>query len=321
MEPRVRRRLIAPSADALGHLPTRPPQETVDPGPHRVAVRPRPFELEDDEVPGPLRLVVEVDQRLVLRDDERVEPAVVIEVADGQAAAEVQRAGTGGRPAPRRRSAGRPGCRAGAAAASSRGTAAGRRGRARWRVIRSSQPSLLASKKATPKPSSGRLGAVRPIVGGVVGEEAAAQVAVEGRRLAEVVGHGQVGQAVAVEVAAGDPHPGLVIPVRGARRPPRSPPSPRTGTRPGCGRDSWPSCRWPRRGRSGRRRRGRPRRRPAPARWGRRCRPGSVTSTNRPASLRKTWSGSDGKSSGLHSWTFGESGCSHRLGLAGSYRR
>ena len=123
---------------------------------------------------------------------------------------------------------------------------------------------------------------------GVVGEEAAAQVAVEGRRLAVVVRHGQVEQAVAVEVAAGDPHPRLVLPVRGARHARDSCRPPRSGTRPGCGKVDWPSCRWRRRGRSGRRRRGRRRRRPARARRGRRSRPRPVTSTNRPPSLRKT---------------------------------
>ena len=39
-----------------------------------------------------------------------------------------------------------------------------------------------------------------------VGELAAAEVLVERRRLAVEVGHGQVGPAVAVEVAAGDAH-------------------------------------------------------------------------------------------------------------------
>ena len=40
-----------------------------------------------------------------------------------------------------------------------------------------------------------------------------AQVAIERRRFAEEVGDGQVGPAVAVEVAAGDAHAGLVAPV------------------------------------------------------------------------------------------------------------
>ena len=42
-----------------------------------------------------LRLVVEEDQRFVLRDQHGVDPAVVVQVADGQPAAQV-RTGTAG---------------------------------------------------------------------------------------------------------------------------------------------------------------------------------------------------------------------------------
>ena len=45
---------------------------------------------------------------------------------------------------------------------------------------------------------------------GAVGEQAVAEVPEEGRRLAVEVGHDQVEPAVAVEVAAGHPHPRLV---------------------------------------------------------------------------------------------------------------
>ena len=41
--------------------------------------------------PGLLRSVVQVNQRLVLIDHDRIEPPVVVEVADRQAPAEVQR--------------------------------------------------------------------------------------------------------------------------------------------------------------------------------------------------------------------------------------
>ena len=48
----------------------------------------------------------------------------------------------------------------------------------------------------------------------MVAEDAAAEVAVEGRRLVVEVGDGQVGQAVAVEVAAGHAHARLVAALR-----------------------------------------------------------------------------------------------------------
>ena len=70
----------------------RPPAVTDDHGADPVAVRCRPLEAKREEVtPAPRRLrIVEIDQRLVLRDHHRVEPAVVVEVADGQPAADVE---------------------------------------------------------------------------------------------------------------------------------------------------------------------------------------------------------------------------------------
>ena len=63
-----------------------------------------------------------------------------------------------------------------------------------------------------------------------------AQVLIEGRRFAVEVGDGQVEPAVAVEVAAGDAHAGLVAAARRwPRRPRRQPHLVELGSRPGCG--------------------------------------------------------------------------------------
>ncbi len=284
---RIRRRLVAPAAEPLGH-PDPAAARDRDLGPHGVAVRLRPLELEDDEVPGALRLVVEVDQGLVLRDDDDVGPAIVVEVADGQAAAEVQRLERG---CPRvfEASVSRP---PGLPSRSCKGMVQGNRGRSSrtcpLAVIRSSQPSLLASKNAAPNPSSGTAGRRQADRGGVIGEEAAAEVAVERRRLAEVVRHGEVGagRRRRGRRRRSPSRPGSSRPPRTRPRPPS--PSPRTGNRPGCGKDSWPSCHWPRQ----RLTRPSPSRSaattPSPRPFGSTMPACSVTSTNRPPSLRKT---------------------------------
>ena len=46
--------------------------------------------MESDEVSGLFRAVMQVHDRLILVDDDRIESPVVIEVSDGQPAAEVQ---------------------------------------------------------------------------------------------------------------------------------------------------------------------------------------------------------------------------------------
>ena len=63
--------------------------------------------------------------------------------------------------------------------------------------------------------SAGRVQADR---GRAVGEEARAEVLVERGRLAEEVGDGQVEPTVAVEVAAGDPHPCAITAAAGRRQ-------------------------------------------------------------------------------------------------------
>ena len=63
--------LEAPAAVALSDL-LASPGENGDRGPDAVAVRPGPLELKRDEVVGrQLRLVVKIDERLVLGDHER----------------------------------------------------------------------------------------------------------------------------------------------------------------------------------------------------------------------------------------------------------
>ena len=84
---------------------------------------------------------------------------------------------------------------------------------------RSSRPSLLASKSATPKPSNRRLATARPTAAVASVEIAPAQIAVERGRLAIEVGDGQVDQSVAIEVAGGDAHARLVGPGRVAGHP------------------------------------------------------------------------------------------------------
>ena len=70
---------------------------------------------------------------------------------------------------------------------------------------------------------------------------ASAQVAEERGRLAVEVGDGQVERAVAVEVAAGDPHAGLVAARGIAGHAGERARPPRTGSPRGCGTGSWPT--------------------------------------------------------------------------------
>ena len=93
------------------------------------------------------------------------------------------------------------------------------RRRGRWSESKSSQPSLFTSVKPLPNPSKRPARGQQPDRRGMVDEQPMAQIAVKRRRLAKVIGHGQVEHAVAVEVATGDAHPRLVHAVCG--RPPR----------------------------------------------------------------------------------------------------
>ena len=96
VEPRIGGGQVAAAADALGDLATAPARDR-HPGADAVAVGGGPFEAEGEEVAarGP---VVEIGQGRVLGDDQEVEPAVVVEVADGQPAADAgDRPGGAGR--------------------------------------------------------------------------------------------------------------------------------------------------------------------------------------------------------------------------------
>ena len=165
-------------------------------------------------------------------------------------------------------------------------------------VARSRRPSLSTSRNVMPKPSKNRLGALSPTAAVASANITVSQVAVERRRFAEEVGDGQVGPAVAVEVAAGDAHARLVASLGVARHAGQVADLLESQAAPGCGTGDWPSCRWPRTGRSGRRRRGRRRPRRAPGRRGSTIPAAAVTSTNRPPSLRNRWSAIAGNPSG-----------------------
>ena len=154
-------------------------------------------------------MVVEESQGLVLRLHDGVDLAVVVQVADGQAAAEVQGFE---RLADSRRGVASS-ARRGAPSSNWVGIRQGKTGR--WSLtcplaeMRSSQPSLLASRKAMPKPRRRRVGAARPIIAVSSANKSAAKVPEERGGLAVIVGDRQVGRAVAVEIAAGHAHPRL----------------------------------------------------------------------------------------------------------------
>ena len=70
------------------------------------------------------------------------------------------------------------------------------------------EPAVVVGvERRQPKPRTNRRRRGEAGRGGPVAEDAVAVVVVEGGRLAEEVGHGQVDPAVAVEVAAGHAHP------------------------------------------------------------------------------------------------------------------
>ncbi len=96
MEPGVGRREVAAAAEPPGMLAATAGLQGHH-GADGVAVRRAAFEAEGGEV-ARLGLVVEVGERADLVHDDRVEPAVVVQVADGQTAAHARRPGTAGPP-------------------------------------------------------------------------------------------------------------------------------------------------------------------------------------------------------------------------------
>ncbi len=90
MESRVAGRLKAPASEPRRDLGATAGPDG-DHGTDSIPVRPGPFELKYYEMAADsLGLVPEFDQRFVLRDHQGIEPSVVVEVADGEAAANVE---------------------------------------------------------------------------------------------------------------------------------------------------------------------------------------------------------------------------------------
>ena len=132
------------------------------------------------------------------------------------------------------------------------------------------EPAIVVEiEKGDPEPEPVAAWHREAVLRGMVAEDAVAQVLVEGRVFVVEVGDGQVGQAVAVQVAAGDAHARLVDTRRRCwRRRQRGRP-PRSGGLPDSGTGTWPIGRWRRRGRRARHRQGRSRQPRAPRRSGR----------------------------------------------------
>ena len=104
MEARVARRLVAAARRAAeADLACRPLATTVTRAPTASRFDPVALQAEGDEMAGVLGPVVEVGQGLVLGEDQGVDPAVVVEVADGQAAADPRDRPGRGRRGPTRR--------------------------------------------------------------------------------------------------------------------------------------------------------------------------------------------------------------------------
>ena len=88
MEPWIRRRLVAAATQALSDLPS----ISVDDGhtrSHRVAIRLHPFQAEREKM-APLRLIVEIHRRFILRDENGIDPTIVIEIAHCEASPHVR---------------------------------------------------------------------------------------------------------------------------------------------------------------------------------------------------------------------------------------
>src|SRR5271155_2068293 len=90
MEARIGGRLKAAPAHALPYLFSSR-RENRDRSADAVAIGSGPLELKRDKVrTRPPGLVMKVNQRLVLRDHHGVQAPVVVEVADGQAPADIE---------------------------------------------------------------------------------------------------------------------------------------------------------------------------------------------------------------------------------------
>ena len=189
----------------------RPADDDGDPGADGVAVGAAALQAEGER-PAAFGPVVEVGQGLVVRQDQHVLTAVVVEVAHGQAATHARHL-----PRARRRrsetSVRRPseppseklrGHQVRVVGPEVVDVAVGR-GQVEPAVVVGVEEGDAEAQQAT----AGDGQAARC---GRVDEDAAAQVAVERRRLAVEVGDGQVDEPVAVEVPRGDPHAGLVDP-------------------------------------------------------------------------------------------------------------
>ena len=214
VEAGVAGRLIAAPADAPGGPATTAGRDR-DAGADRLALRRRRFQQERQRVTA-LGAVVEIGQRPVERRDHQVDPAVIVEVAGGEA------------PADPRDQPGRPGrggpvdeLAAGQTQQELRGHPVGEE---RAEVVnvpvggRQVEPAVgvgVEEGDAEAESLAGRDGQAGRR--GHVGEDAIAAVLVEGGVLVVEVGDGQVGAAVAVRIAAGDPHPRLVDAVAVAR--------------------------------------------------------------------------------------------------------
>ncbi len=152
--------------------------------------------------------VVEVGERAVLRDEQEVDAAVVVQVAHGQAAADPR--DLPGRP----RAVAHVGQLPSLAAEEELG---GHGVGDLWPEVvhvtigdRDVKVPVVVNihergAKTEPIPRRNR----QPDHRGVVGEDPASQVVVEGHRLVVEVGDPQIGSAIAVEVAARNPHPRL----------------------------------------------------------------------------------------------------------------
>src|SRR4051794_9418151 len=88
MEPGIARRLVASPADPLRYLaPTTASNR--DPGPDSVAIRSCTLQAEANEMAWLFRVVVQVNQWLILVEHDGIQTPVVIEVADRQTPTEV----------------------------------------------------------------------------------------------------------------------------------------------------------------------------------------------------------------------------------------
>ncbi len=89
MKPGIAGGGIAPATRPLGDLATSTGLDR-HASPHAIAVGPRAFEAESDEVPARLGPIPKHDQGLILGGHQGVETAVVVQVADCETSADVE---------------------------------------------------------------------------------------------------------------------------------------------------------------------------------------------------------------------------------------